>query len=348
MIILKYNFFVFSIKKYFFTILILIFLIGLLSFSTINIQAAKDGLILWAEAVVPSLFPFFVASSLLCQTNIISIFGKYLGKLMRPLFNVPGESTIALIIGAISGYPVGAKVVCQLLNQKVINKDEAERLVAFCNNSGPLFIIGTIGIVLYNNKYIGFLLLFTHILSAISVGIIYKFWSPNTYNKKISKLKNNYNQNNYFKEQDSNSFITFRNFGEILGNSIKSSIQSILQIGGFIVIFSVILSLIKSTNFFNFLSSFDTVFSMPNHFFESIFSGILELTNGVKLLSTLNLKTLNILFTAFLLGFGGVSVLLQVFSIITKEHLSIRPYLIGKILQGIIATVYTYIFLCFL
>ena len=80
-------------------------------------------------------------------------------------------------------------------------------------------------------------------LSAISVGIIYKFWSPNTYNKKISKLKNNYNQNNYFKEQDSNSFITFRNFGEILGNSIKSSIQSILQIGGFIVIFSVIFSI---------------------------------------------------------------------------------------------------------
>ena len=151
MIILKYNFFVFSIKKYFFTILILIFLIGLLSFSTSNIQAAKDGLVLWAEAVVPSLFPFFVASSLLCQTNIILIFGKYFGKLMRPLFNVPGESTIALIIGAISGYPVGAKVVCQLLNQKVINKDEAERLVAFCNNSGPLFIIGTIGIVLYNN-----------------------------------------------------------------------------------------------------------------------------------------------------------------------------------------------------
>ncbi len=345
---MKYNFFVFSIKKYFFTILILIFLIGLLSFSTSNIQAAKDGLVLWAEAVVPSLFPFFVASSLLCQTNIISIFGKYLGKLMHPLFNVPGESTIALIIGAISGYPVGAKVVCQLLNQKVINKDEAERLVAFCNNSGPLFIIGTIGIVLYNNKYIGFLLLFTHILAAISVGIIYKFWSPNTYNKKISKLKNNCNQNNYIKEQASNSVITFRNFGEILGNSIKSSIQSILQIGGFIVIFSVILSLIKSTNFFNFLSSFDTVFSMPNHFFESIFSGILELTNGVKLLSTLNLKTLNILFTAFLIGFGGISVLLQVFSIIAKEHLSIRPYLIGKILQGIIATVYTYIFLCFL
>jgi len=299
-IILKYNFFVFSIKKYFFTILILIFLIGLLSFSTSNIQAAKDGMVLWAEAVVPSLFPFFVASSLLCQTNIISIFGKYLGKLMRPVFNVPGESTIALIIGAISGYPVGAKVVCQLLNKKVINKDEAERLVAFCNNSGPLFIIGTIGIVLYNNKYIGFLLLFTHILSAISVGIIYKFWSPNTYNKKISKLKNNYNQNNYIKEQDSNSFITFRNFGEILGNSIKSSIQSILQIGGFIVIFSVILSLIKSTNFFNFLSSFDTVFSMPNYFFESIFSGILELTNGVKLLSILNLKTLNILLIVFL------------------------------------------------
>ena len=118
------HFFVISVKKYFFTILFLLFTITLILFSASNLDAARNGLYLWASSVVPTLLPFFIATELLCKTNFIQILGKYLNKFMKPLFNVPGESAIAIIMGIISGYPVGAKVVCNLYEKKSAQKQK--------------------------------------------------------------------------------------------------------------------------------------------------------------------------------------------------------------------------------
>ncbi len=153
-----------------------LFTISLLIFSNSNLQAAKSGIELWANSVLPSLFPFFIATELLSHTNIIPILGNILGKFMRPLFRVPGEGAFAFIMGIISGYPTGAKIVTDFRNQGICTKAEAERLLAFTNNSGPLFIVGTIGISLFSNATIGFLLLFTHILACVTVGFLFRFW----------------------------------------------------------------------------------------------------------------------------------------------------------------------------
>ena len=96
---------------------------------------------------------------------------------MRPLFNVPGEGSFAFIMGLISGYPVGAKIVTDFRNNGICTKDEGNRLLAFTNNSGPLFIIGTVGIGLFANKSIGLLLFITHFMACITVGVIFKFFS---------------------------------------------------------------------------------------------------------------------------------------------------------------------------
>lgn len=135
------NFLVINIKKYFFTILLSLFTLSLILFSDTNLLAAKQGLSLWTNNVIPCLFPFFVATELLCKSNLSFILGKFLNKFMRPLFSVPGESVIALILGTISGYPVGAKVVCNLKKEKIISKIEAERLIAYTNNSRSSFYI---------------------------------------------------------------------------------------------------------------------------------------------------------------------------------------------------------------
>jgi sporulation integral membrane protein YlbJ len=313
---MKANFFVINIRKYFFAILFLIFLISLICFSNSNMQAAKNGLILWAESVVPSLFPFFVASDLLCKTNLIPLAGKYLGKIMKPIFNEPGESAIAVIVGTISGYPVGAKVVCKLVRENKISKEEAERLLAFCNNSGPLFILGTVGISLFGNKTVGYILLITHILASLSVGIIYKFWSPSTYTKRkqlTKNISNNSNKkdfsnitisNNANKKVNSNittsnnankkvnSNITISNLGEAIGNSITSSISSIMLVGGFIVIFSVILSIIDNYNLFAFLQPIEQKLNLPQNLLKAFSSGLLELTNGLKEISLVDISTI--------------------------------------------------------
>lgn len=289
MIDLKFNFLVFSFKKYFFTIIFCIFLISLILFSQNNIQAAKNGLNLWVNSVIPSLFPFFIASNLICKTNLINICGKLFGKFMQPLFKLPGEAIIAIIIGTISGYPVGAKIVCNLESSGKISKAEAERLLAFSNNSGPLFIIGTVGISLLADKNLGLLLLIVHILASISVGFLYGIWSPKTQNKINSNYKRQTHNTN--KPQTS---INLKNFGELLSNSIYSSIQSILLVGGFIVLFSVIISILKNVNIFKYFVYIDNFFNFPIHFSENFASGILELTNGIKELALLYFDNVNL------------------------------------------------------
>lgn len=329
------NFIVISIRKYFFTIVFLLFTICLLLFSNNNLIAAQNGLALWATKVLPSLFPFFVATELLCQTNFTYILGKILNKFMKPIFNVPGESAIAIILGTISGYPVGAKVVCNLKSQKIISKIEAERLIAYTNNSGPLFILGTVGIALFGDKKVGFILLISHILASLMVAYCFKFW-------KKDKFDINYRETQF------NSKLTpmkISDIGEILGSSIKKAISTILLIGGFIVIFSVILSILETSGILNLFANILSNFGIPNNISLSVISGIIELTNGVNLTALIATSnyTLSLLLTSFLLGFGGISVLLQVYSIIVKENISIKPYFLGKLLQGIFSVIFTFI-----
>lgn len=140
----RHLFFTVSFKKLILPALFVFFTISLVFFSKTNLIASKSGFKLWANNVVPSLFPFFIATNLLSHTNIINHISKYFNKIMRPLFNVPGESAYAFIVGLISGYPVGAKIVTDLRNNNLCTKDEGERMLCFTNNSGPLFVIGTV------------------------------------------------------------------------------------------------------------------------------------------------------------------------------------------------------------
>lgn len=133
-----------SIRKNAISIIFVLFTIFLVIFSKSNLTAAKNGLKLWANNVVPSLLPFFIATNLLSHTNVIKYVSKACNKFMRPIFNVPGECAYAFILGLISGYPVGAKIVTDLNDNNLCTTEEAERMLGFTNNSGPLFIIGTV------------------------------------------------------------------------------------------------------------------------------------------------------------------------------------------------------------
>ena len=109
------------------------------------IAGAKDGLALCFNVIVPSLFPFFVLSSLVVDLGLAAYLGRAMEGLMRPLFRVSGSCAAAVALGFIGGYPVGARTALQLYQQGLCSKTEAERLLAFCNNSGPAFILGVVG-----------------------------------------------------------------------------------------------------------------------------------------------------------------------------------------------------------
>lgn len=309
--------------------------------------AIKSGLKLWANSVIPSLFPFFVATELLMHTQIVFQIGILLNKFMKPIFNVRGEGAFAFIMGIISGYPIGAKIATNFRQNNICSKEECERLLSFTNNSGPLFIIGTVGILMYGNTAIGLLLFITHILACLTVGFLFRFWKRNSRNHTQNSSSSFYNAN-------PKKEVSFSNLGEVLAESITTSISTILLIGGFVVIFSSIISILKSSgilaNVSIILSPIFTFFNIDTSFVSPLLSGFLEITNGINLISNISCKkiSINIIFTAFLLGIGGISVLLQVLSITSKTDLSIKPYIYGKLLHGILAALYTYIFINFI
>lgn len=325
-----------SIKRNIFTIFFILFIFCLIIFSTTNLKATKSGLNLWANSVVPSLFPFLVATELLSYTNAVNFIGRKLDKLMKPLFNMPGCSSYPFILGMISGYPVGAKTVCQIYSEGLCTKKEAEIMLAYTNNSGPLFILGTVGISMFGNTTIGIILLVTHILAATCVGIIF--------GKKLGKSKS-------FSSSSTRNLkskvISFSSLGEVLSNSIISSIKTILMIGGFVVIFSVIISILKQSGILNIISTTLSPIFKNTDFISSSVTGVIELTNGLNSVCNIPTKAIsvNILICSFLLGFGGISIMLQILSIVSKEKLSIKPYIFGKLLQGILATLFTFLIL---
>lgn len=150
----KSHFIFLSLKRNILPSLFVIFTICLVIFSKENLSATKNGLSLWANSVVPALLPFFIATELLSHTNVTQTIGRLLNKYMKPIFNVPGIGAYAFVMGIISGYPVGAKIVTKFRQDGLCTKAEAERLLAFTNNSGPLFIIGTVGITMFGNTLI--------------------------------------------------------------------------------------------------------------------------------------------------------------------------------------------------
>ena len=338
---MKNHFYIIKIKQLILPLMLVAFTACLVIFSNSNLSAAKNGLVLWANSIVPSLFPFFVATELLSHTNFTYYLGKILNKFMKPIFNVRGEGSFAFIMGIISGYPIGAKIAANFRENNVCSKEECERLLSFTNNSGPLFIIGTIGITMFGNSTIGFLLLITHLLASVTVGFIFRFWKYN--------VKQSINSNNSY--NNSNENISLSNLGGIIGSSISGSINTILLIGGFVVLFSVIISIMQTSQlldlFANCIKPLFSILNIPSDFSTGFISGILELTNGLNVICNIPTRkiSINIILASFLLGLGGFSILLQVWSTIAKTDLSIKPYILGKLLHACFSAFYTFLFL---
>ena len=330
------------------SIIFILYLFFLVLFTKSNFNAAKKGITLWANNVVPSLFPFFVAVELLKHTNLIYFLSIKLDKYMKPIFNLPGVASFPFVMGLISGYPVGAKIVSDLYSNKLCTQKEAERMLAFTNNSGPLFIIGTVGCSFYSNTSIGILLLISHILSSICVGIILGIIS------RIKSATNTFTANST-QSASTNNFssllqddIKIADLGGILGSAIVSAIKSILMIGGFVTIFSVILSILNNTKILTIISYFiSNIFHINPDYIVGLLTGFLEFTNGLYKISTINNKMLsiNLILSSFIIGFGGISVTLQVLNIISKNKLSIKTYIFGKLLHGTISALFTFLIL---
>ncbi len=327
-------------KKYLLPALCLIFIAALITFPQTAFTAALKGLNLWFDIVLPSLFPFFVASEILGETGFVKAAGRIFEPLMRPIFRVPGCGSFAMAMGVSSGYPSGAKITCDLWDKGYLTKTEAERLITFTNNSGPLFISGAVATGMLNSPGLGIMLLSSHILGSITVGMIFRFYRGIGPDKALLKPMK------ALTKQKKDKF----NFGRVFGNAVRNSMMTLFSIGGFIILFSVIINLLLETGAIGMLSDILSILLKPLGFakeiLEALLCGIMEITTGSNLASkAVGIPAdLKLAAVSFIIGWAGLSVHSQVLSIINKTGISILPYLAGKFLHGVLSAFYTFLF----
>lgn len=326
--------------------LCILFIAGLLLFSDMVVDAARDGLDLWAGTVVPALLPFFIVTGIMNSMGFTRVFGILLEPVMRPLFKVPGSASFALIMGISSGYPAGAVITSDLRNNGLLTRIEAERLLAFTNNSGPLFIVGAVGTGMCGSPETGAFLLACHLLACVTVGLLFRFYGKNEY--QSANKPEMPEQLKSFKNKPSGLDPARRqNPGAVLGEAVRNSVSVMLAIGGFIVLFSVIIRILAEAGIIRHLAEMLSLLLSPlgadDKTTEGILSGLLEVATGSKLLSAAEAPPhLKLPALSFVIGWAGLSVHLQVASFISGTGIRMPPYLLAKFLQGVIAAFYTW------
>lgn len=287
--------------------------IGLLIIKGENaIMYSRDALFLCTDMIIPSLFPFFVCSGILVYSGFCREISKLFSPVMKPLFNINPNGSSAFVLGIISGYPLGAVTACQLYEAGYISKSETERLLAFCNNSGPLFILGSVGVGLYMGLDVGILLYASHILGAILVGICMRSHSKEKHSAPKYELS-----------------IKEASFPEIFRTSTVNATNSMLLVCGTILFFSV-----ASRLFLDIIP-----FELP-----PLIYGLFEFASGNVLISTSGTPLpLKLIWASVVTGFAGLSVHMQVMAVTSNHGLSVKPYIFGKILHGLFSGAITFI-----
>ena len=291
------------------------------------INGAKDGLALCFNVIVPSLFPFFVLSSLVVDLGLAAYLGRAMEGLMRPLFRVSGSCAAAVALGFIGGYPVGARTALQLYEQGLCSKTEAERLLAFCNNSGPAFILGVVGAGVFGDSRVGLLLYLTHALASLLVGLLFRFYGGWERRRACAPRPKP---------------IQTVTLPAAFTGAVSRALQSTLNICAFVVFFAVVLRLLSAYGALSGAAALLSLAGFEGEWARRLVAGLLELSSGVASLQGSAEFTGRVSMAAFVLGWAGLSVHCQVLSFLVDSGLSARVYLAGKLCHGLIAAGLTY------
>lgn len=303
-------------KRKFKSICIILVLVFILVFMLSNpsriVESVLFGINIWMYNVFPTLFPFFVLSDLLINYGFIKVLSKFLGCFMY-IFGLSKNTSYVYFLSLICGSPSGARNIKQLLDKNIININDANHLIRFTHSVNPLFVLGTVGSILLNDLRLGFIILISIFLGNLMIGILFRIKDNDSCNK---------NSIHDFKERES--------FIAVLSNSIYNSLDILFLMLGIIIIFLIISSFIDIFNF--------------NSNFSLIIKGILEMTQGVKLVSISNFSLIyKVVLMTFFLSFGGISVHMQVSSVIDGSKIKYKNFLVSRIIHSILSSILAFI-----
>lgn len=303
-------------------LLVIFFLCIIFIFPTPSYEGAKRGLLMWFDTVLPTLLPFIIISNLIIGMQITRILSKFLYPFLRLIFKVSPNGSYPILIGFLSGIPVGAKATADLVERGDIGKEEGQYLLSFCNNPSPMFIMSFIAISQLKQPSIRFHLLIINLLSAI-LGSFVCFRMGSLFKHKQKSINTLSIQELTSSTTNQDTSIKF-DFG-VLDKAIMDGFEVLTKVGGYIILFSIPAEIISSL-------------STVNYFIKVISLGLLEITTGINHIAntSLDLNT-KIILIVTITAFGGLSGMTQTKSVISNTKLSIVTYFKNKIVHMLIA-----------
>ena len=281
-------------------------------------EGVRAGLRLCGETIIPSLFPFFVLSSVLGELGAPERMARPLAPLMRA-FGVSGAGAAALLMGITGGYPLGAAAAASLVERGVISREEGGRLLGFCNNSGPAFLIGAAGVGVFGSVRAGLALYASHLMAAIACGLLLR--------GKFDVVMSTIHRSS---PPESGAFT----------RAVTRAAQGVINVCAYVTLFSALVAVLDRAGLFHSLAgrlSGLTPLSLGEA--RAALTGFFELGGGISALRGCTPRRLSFALASAIIGWGGLSVQLQSASAAAglpmARHLAAR--LLSALLGGLFA-----------
>lgn len=308
--------------------------------------SATEGLRVWWEVVFPALLPFFIGAEILMGLGVVHFMGVLLEPLMRPLFNVPGTGSFVMAMGLASGYPIGSVLTAKLRRQGLCSKTEAERLVSFTNTADPLFMSGAVAVGMFGLPGIAGIIMMSHYLSSLTVGFLLRFYKPHSTVTDVTRgsgwvLLRGLRAMRLAREEDG------RPLGQLMGDAVKNSVQTLLVIGGFVILFSVVLRILTLAGVVRVMVDIFARILRPLgvdlDVCHSIVKGFFEITIGTQAAAQAQAPLLDrTMIAGAIIAWSGLSVHAQVAAMTQGTGINLKPYVLARVLHAVLAALYTW------
>jgi len=326
-------------------LLTIMFIVFMTAYPQQTLQAALTGVSIWWDVLFPALFPFFIIAELLLSFGIVHFFGTLLDPLMRPLFRVPGIGGFVMAMGFASGYPVGARLTSQLWDQRLVNRVEGERLVAFTSTSDPIFLIGAVAVGFFYNPEIALILSVAHYGSSVIIGLLMRFYEKGTPLTPPTGMEDGNILLCALRNMHRARLAHMRPFGEMLRDAAVTALKLIFVIGGLVVFFAVLIEILKNTNviqmMIEIISWLLSLAGIPSTLADAFINGLFEVTLGARSAGSASGISLvyQVATAAFILSWAGLSVHAQIISLMSHTGMRYGPFLIARFAHGLCAMV---------
>jgi sporulation integral membrane protein YlbJ len=319
------------------TVAVVVLALAMVIYPQEVLSSAYQGILMWGKYVLPALLPFFILSELLMGAGFVHLLGVVLEPIMRPVFRLPGCAGFVVAMGFTSGPPIGAILTAKLRKENLLSRVEAERLLTFTNNASPGFMLGAVAAGMFGNPGLGLALAFSNYLANLLLGIAMRFYKPTAPEataptSNVSLGRKAFRAMYYAQHKDA------RPLGQLIGDSVRNSINTILLVGGFILFFSVMLRLLSILGVTALIAKVLAVLLSPlkldSSLFSAISSGLFEMTLGTKLASEASGPIMQkIPLVSALMAWSGISVHAQVASFTSGTDIRLTPFVFGRLVQ---------------